>query len=272
MSVTIFPLTAGLVGCKIPNTMSDTTTATKRTTRRKTAAQAEPLLPELKLSSAVSSLSSKETADQEGKFMDLIGAISKTKEEFVSLQKEIFQIKEVWAREQEEHVRSITERDQEEDLTRKREKETYQYETAKNRRQEEDEFAEKKLKWEKDLQARRDELQKEKEELLILRKQVSGFEAELGKAVKEGKLSLQKELTDQFASEKKLREQEIKSEKELLGLKIQNLSQENTRQSQEVEALKKALENATAQLKDVAVRVIESSKPAQLPVKSANEN
>lgn len=251
--------------------MSDTTTTTKRTTRRKTVASTEPLLSELKLATATSSTSSKIKTDHEEKFTDLVDAISKAKEEFVNLQKEIVQIKEIWAKEQEEHIRQLTERDQQEELARKREKETYQYEAAKERRQLEDEFLEKKLKWEKELQSRKDELQKEKEELLMLRKQVSGFDTELEKAVKEGKLSLQKELTDQFATEKKLREQEVKAEKEILGLKIQNFVQENTRQSQEIIALKKALEEATAQLKDVAVRVIESSKPSQPAIKVSNE-
>lgn len=240
--------------------MSDTTTITKRTTRRKAVASTEPLLSELKPSILVSS--KKVTDHHEEKFTDLVEAISKTREEFINLQKEIAQVKELWAKEQEEHIRQLTERDQQEELTRKREKETYQYETAKERRLSEDEFLERKAKWEKDLQSKKDELQKEKEELLMLRKQVSGFDAELEKAVKEGRISLQKELTDQFLTEKKLREQEVKAEKELLGLKIQNLVQENTRQNQEIIALKKALEEATAQLKDVAVRVIESSKPS----------
>lgn len=251
--------------------MSDTVTTTKRTTRRKAAASAEPLLSELKLATVTSSTSSKIKTNHEEKFTDLVDAISKAREEFVNLQKEISQIKETWAREQEEHIRQLTERDREEELARKREKETYQYETAKERRQSEDEFLEKKAKWEKELQLKKDELQEEKEELIMLRKQVSGFEIELEKAVKEGKLALQKELTDQFTTEKKLREQEVKAEKELLGLKIQNLVQENTRQNQEITALKKAMDDATTQLKDVAVRVIESSKPSQPAVKVSNE-
>ena len=51
----------------------------------------------------------------------------------------------------------------------------------------------------------------------------------------------------------------MKSEKELLVLKITNLTQENSRQSNEIAVLKKSLEEATRQLKDVAVKVIESS-------------
>lgn len=247
--------------------MSDTTTITKRTTRRKATVAEVSASPVF----APVSTAKKITNHHEEKFTDLVDAISKAREEFINLQKEIAQIREDWAKEQEEHSRLLIERDQQEELTRKREKETYQYETSKNRRQEEDEFLEKKLKWEKELQSKKDELQKEKEELLMLRRQVSGFEAELEKAVKEGKLALQKELTDQFTIEKKLREQEVKSEKEILGLKIQNLAQENTRQSQEIIALKKALEEATAQLKDVAVRVIESSKPSQPAVKVSTE-
>ena len=61
-------------------------------------------------------------------------------------------------------------------------------------------------------------------------------------------------------------DQEQKSEKELLAFKITNLTQENARQSQEIITLKKSLENATAQLKDVAVKVIESSGNKAPPI------
>lgn len=92
-----------------------------------------------------------------------------------------------------------------------------------------------------------------------MRKIAQNFDQEKEKAVKEACGLLQKQLQNAFAAEKKLREQEIKSEKELLALKITNLTQDNIRQANEIAVLKKSIEEATAQLKDVAVKVIESS-------------
>lgn len=54
----------------------------------------------------------------------------------------------------------------------------------------------------------------------------------------------------------------------MLNLRIENLAQENSRQAREVELLKKALEEATRQLKDVAVKIIESSTSAVKTVTS----
>lgn len=87
---------------------------------------------------------------------------------------------------------------------------------------------------------------------------VRGFESEKEKAVTK---ALQKELTSAFETEKKLREQEFKAEKELLNLKISNLIIENSRQANEIETLKKALDDTTRQIKEVAAKVIESGSP-----------
>jgi colicin import membrane protein len=236
--------------------MSPAATATvKKTTRaRKTAVSSESIF----VTKPVSALT-KNLKAYEGIFADLIRSINESREEFMSLQKEIDEARESWNKEQRDHEIAIAERDQQEEIARKRETETYNYETALARKKVEDEFLEKKAKWEKELAERKDEIAKEKEELEFLRKQVDGFETEKEKAVKEASLKLQKELTDRFATEKKLREQEVKSEQELLAFKITNLTSENERQADEIALLKKSLEQATTQLKDVAVKVIESS-------------
>ena len=189
----------------------------------------------------------------------MLHSINTAKEEFTALQKAIDEVRESWNKEQRDHEIAVAERDQQEEIAQKREKETYHYETSLARKKAEDEFLEKKQRWERELAERKDEIAKEKEELEFLRKQVEGFEEEKEKAVKEASLKLQKELTERFTVEKKLREQEVESEQELLALKITNLTQENARQSQDVALLKKSLENSIAQLKDVAVKVIESS-------------
>ena len=236
-----------------------TTTAVKKTTRaRKTASTVDQTLID-------TSLSSKALKPMEEAFTKLIAVIAATREEYEALQKQMSEVKDIWDKEQRSYKVQIAEMNQQEELTRKREKEMYDYEISLARKKAEDEFEERKDKWEKELQARKEEIAEERQELEMLRKQVAGFEEEKEKAVKEASLKLQKELTDQFATEKKLREQEVKSEQELLALKITNFTQENTRQSQEIAVLKKALENATSQLKDVAVKVIEAGSPTIKP-------
>ncbi len=234
--------------------MNDIAAPVKKTTRKRvsTVAQttAEPM---------VVSASAKNLKGVAALFTELFVTITEDKALFDTLQKEISEIRQSWGKEQARHETEVRENQQQEDLARRREREAYEYETAKMRRQAEDEFAERKAKWEKELAGRKEEIENQKEELEALRKQVGGFEAEKEKVIKETSLVIEKRLQDMFAAEKKLREQEIKAEKEVFDLRITNLSNENARQAKEIVEIKQALENATRQLKDIAVKVIESS-------------
>lgn len=197
-------------------------------------------------------------------FSDLIRNITEARDEFVSLQKTMEEVKEAWVREQRAHELERVERDHQEEVERKRELEAYEYEMTKSQRQEEDAFVEKKAKWEKELAERREQIESDRRELEAFRKQVAGFEDDVKKAVKGACDALENELQERFAIEKKLREQEVKGEKDMLSLRIGNLSQENERQAKEIGELKQALESATRQLKEVAVKVIESSAPQKI--------
>lgn len=236
--------------------MSEVAATVKKTIRRKTTPSVEDTSSSVKTSPAASA---KLTKVKEDAFADVILAITQAKDEFLALQKHREETKEVWEKEQQEHEQEVFEKSQQEEVTRKREQETYEYETAKKRRAEEDAFLEKKVRFEKELTERKAIIEAEHQEVVELRRQVAGFEQEKEKAVKEATVLLQKNLTDGFTTEKKLHDQETKAEKELLALKITNLIGENTRLNQEVTLLKKSLEETTRQLKDVAVKVIESS-------------
>ncbi|MBI2338014.1 hypothetical protein HYU95_02420 [Candidatus Daviesbacteria bacterium] len=191
-------------------------------------------------------------------FNILIKSISELQAEFERLQKEISQTKEVWLIEQKAHQKSLEDRNIQEELERKRNQETYEYETARKRKQEEDMFADKKALWEKHLSEQKEAIEKDRKELEELRKLVTAFEGEKEKAVEDAQVILQKELTGSFENERKMREQEVKAEKEILTLHLSNLSSESSRQTAEIQALKKALEEATSQVKEIAVKVIES--------------
>lgn len=192
----------------------------------------------------------------------LIGDIGELRESILTLEKIIAETREQWDKEQDEHERTVAEGNQQKEILRKREEETYQYETKLARKRAEDEFAERKAKWERELSEQKEQLKKEKEELEMLRKQVASFNEEKEKLTKTVTQSIQKELTAEFITERKLREQEVKAEKDLLVMKIANLTSENQRLIQETSRLKNAYDAATREVKDIAVKVIDSRRPA----------
>ena len=129
---------------------------------------------------------------------------------------------------------------------------------TRKRKVAEDEFNDKKATWEKQLRDSQDQITKDKQELEDLRKLTENFETEKEKAIKEAQVTLEKELTQKSESENRLKDQESKSDREILNLRITNLQTENSRQKAEIDSLKKSLDEATRQVKDIAVKVIES--------------
>lgn len=241
--------------------MAEVTTGIRKTRSKKVTE--EPTTAEI---TATALPSVKKPSPDAEPFKELNRVISQAQEDFEKLRKEITETKEAWIKEQQEHERLVRERGQEEDLARKREQETYLYNTDRQRKQAEDEFSDKKSAWDKQLRDQNEALEKDQTELAALRKQVASFDTEKEKTVREAQVVLEKELTAKFGTEQKLKDQEAKAEKDILNLKISNLISENTRQTNEIEALKKALEEATRQVKDIAVKVIESNSPNKTSV------
>lgn len=227
------------------------TTRTKKTTEISTPETAETLEP-VSTSVPVKPLSKTDP------FAALIKTITDLQTEFDRLQKEIAQSKEAWTTEQKAHQKQLTDGNIQEELEKKRNKETYEYDMARKQKQAEDEFADKKASWEKSLRDQQETLETEKTELSELRKLAAGFDAEKEKAIAQAQEILQKELVNKFETERKLTDQETKAEKDILNLKITNLTAENNRLNTEIISLKKALEEATRQVKEIAVKVIES--------------
>ena len=194
-------------------------------------------------------------------FSELSVKIEEAKKEIVNFQKEVTEVREAWEKEKFEHEKGIAARNAEVALARKREGEEYEYQKKVEERKAEDEFIEKRNQWERQLREEKDKIEAERKELSELRGKVASFEDELQKTVEGTRSVIIKDLEAKYANEKKLREQEFKSEKDILTLKIDSLSKENSRQTAEIEVLKKALDEATRQLKDIAVKVIEGRTP-----------
>lgn len=243
-----------------------TVSAPKKTTRvRKTAAQFDPASIEINPSAIAPSSAVTQVFD------DLINKFIKSRQEFDNLQKEIAQVKQDWSRGQKQHELELVQQKNQEEVERKREQETYQYNTNLSRKRTEDEFQDRKLSWEKDLAQKKEELENQKKELEDLRKLSAGFNGQKENAVKEALDVLEKTLTEKVNQEKKLREQEIKAEKDIFTLKISNLETDNTRLNKEIEILKRSLEEAVRQVKEIAVKVIESGSSQNKPQVSSQE-
>lgn len=236
-----------------------TATTPKKTTRRKTAASQTAATPPDMPS----------PQPQIGQnFDEVVDKIIQSKQEFDNLQKEIVQVKQDWVREQKQHEADLVQQKSQEELERKREQETYQYNTNLSRKRAEDEFQDKKLAWEKDLLQRKEELEAQRRELEQLRKLAASFDEQKQKTVKEAQDLTERQLREQFDQEKKLTDQQVKAEKEILSLKISNLEAENSRLNKEIEVLRRSLDEATRQVKEIAVKVIESGSQSknQTPV------
>lgn len=246
-----------------------TTTSTKKISRAKktvtkpeeTETATEPIAP--KPSKATDSISETYTL--------LINKLTTLQTEYNTLQKQITETKESWIKEQKNHQLQVEELNKQEDLQRKRDQETYFYGRERERKIAEDQFTDKKVAWEKYLKDQKEALDKNHLELEELRKKVATFESEKQQTINEAQEVLQKQLTQAFETEKRLREQEIKAEKEMQNLKITNLTTENSRQAREIEALRKALEEATQQVKDIAVKVIESGSSSNQSSRAKTE-
>lgn len=236
--------------------MEESTPAVKKTTRTRKTASAQTT--SASDTQPVSSILVNSQTSITKLFDELNSKIVESKQEFDNLQKEIAQVKQDWAREQKQYEIELTQQRSQQDIERKREQETYQYNTSLSRKRAEDEFQDKKFAWEKDLLQRKEELEAQRRELEQLRKLAADFDNQKETAVKGAQVLLEKQLTEKFDQEKRSKEQEFKAEKDILNLKINNLETENSRLNKEVETLKRSLDEATRQMKEIAVKVIES--------------
>lgn len=174
------------------------------------------------------------------------------------MQKEIQEVRELWQREKTDHERSIIELSNQEAAKQSRQEETWAYEFSQKEKRTLEELNEKKLKWEKELEAQKEVLENERRELVELRQRVEKFEGEKERTIKEASAALAKDLNEKYQNETRLRDQTESSEKEILNLKINQLTVENNRLTKELETIKKSLDEASRQLKEVALKVIES--------------
>ncbi len=120
-----------------------------------------------------------------------------------------------------------------------------------------------KRRWNQKLEEEKQGYQQKLTELEEHKKQIARFPGEKEQSVTEAVGKALAETRKQFETEKSFTKQESEAEVKLTGLKISQLENTVKQQSDEIIQLKKQLEEATKQVKDIAVAVIESKKPEE---------
>ncbi|MGH7203151.1 MAG: hypothetical protein ACREHC_01765 [Candidatus Levyibacteriota bacterium] len=143
---------------------------------------------------------------------------------------------------------------------RTREEEEYTYQKNLRLKREKDMFEEEKRVWERDLQEKKKVQAQQETELIELRKKTEQFPLELDKAVKAAVMQAvgQEKKDDQIRQN--FAKQEWDAKQQLSGAKITTLEQTVKAQAGEIEELKRQLEKANQQVKDIAVSFIEAAK------------
>lgn len=112
----------------------------------------------------------------------------------------------------------------------------------------------------KSLKEREETLTKQEAELHELRKHVELFPKELEKSVEDSVSSVRAEEQARAKTARDLMDKQVEGERAIAKLEIDNLKKNVKEQSDEIRALKSQLEQATRQVKDIAVSVIDSRR------------
>lgn len=177
--------------------------------------------------------------------------LEKLADQKTELEREIKRVEEEWRRETEERK-----------LKRQREEDEYRYQLDKKRREEQDAYEAKRKSREAELAAREQAMQEKEDRLAELEKQASGFPAQIETAVKQAKEDLTKELSAKHQAELKERDLAAKHAQQIEQLRINSLEVTLKQRDTQLAEMKSQLESATRQLKDMAVAVIDTKRPA----------
>lgn len=144
------------------------------------------------------------------------------------------------------------------ELQRQRDEDTYQYNLTRKRRDEQEAYDRKASEREAALASRETELAKREQTVEELTKQVDAFPAQLEAAVKSAKEEVTKTLNSEHTAELKDVKQLAAHEKSILELKLQTAETTIASQAKQIADLQRQLDASSAQLKDMAVTVIQA--------------
>ncbi len=141
---------------------------------------------------------------------------------------------------------------------RQRDEDTYNYNLSRKRRDDEETYIQKTKDREAKLAERELALADREQSAKDLTVQVEAFPAQLDAAVKAAREEVVKELKAQASSELQQTKQQLEHEKSILTLKLQGAEASITTQAKQIADLQRQLDNSSAQLKEMAVAVIQS--------------
>ena len=147
------------------------------------------------------------------------------------------------------------------DMSLAREADEYSYNLAQTRRKEEDAYMEKAKVREAALTAREATLAEKEATIKDMTTEVNAFPAKLEAAVKTAREEYGAALKAEYEIMLKDVRQTAEHEKNILSLKLESLENTLSAQTKQLADTQRQLDAAQAQLKDMAVTVIQASKP-----------
>jgi hypothetical protein len=187
-----------------------------------------------------------------------------------ALSQEVEALRAQREKEKNDYEAEIKERDMVEKKRRDREKEEYEYSFKREQKIAKDKFEDEKAKLEKEIQIKKEQMEKElkarekviaehEEELNELRKKVAAFpkemETAIGKAIKETTDRLNVEARNR----EELQKREFIGERNVFTTRIESLEKIVKEQSEQITKLTQQLEKAYQQAQEIAVKTIEGS-------------
>jgi len=208
----------------------------------------------------------------------LIEAQNQKRQEFDSemdarkeeLNREIQAIREDWGKEKKEHEAEIKERDAAEAKKREREKEEYGYSFKREQQLAKDKFEDEKEKTEKEIQLKKEQMEKDlterekavaerEEELGELQKKVIAFPKEMEEAINNAVKDTTERITFEAKNRAELIRKEFDGERNVLTTRIESLEKTVKEQSGQISNLSEQLEKAYQKVQDIAVKSVEGS-------------
>lgn len=174
-------------------------------------------------------------------------AIESVERDKQQLEATIDSIRKQWEQEQTDH-----------ELQRQRDEDTYQYNLTRKRRDEQEAYDRKASEREAALADREADVASREQTVDELAKQVDAFPTQLEAAVKTAKEEVSKSLNAEHTTELKDVKQLAAHEKSILELKLQTAEATIASQAKQITELQRQLDASSAQLKDMAVTVIQA--------------
>jgi len=186
------------------------------------------------------------------------------------LEDEIESTREEWKQEQTGHQAEIKEREGAEKKSRDRDAEEYKYKLERERQRAQEEFEYEKARIEREVQAKKEEMEKDlcarekalserEAELAQLRQKVEAFPEELEAAVGRASEQTTERLTQEAQTREELIKKDAEAEQKVLNSRIAALHQTVKEQAEQIARLSAQIEKSYGQVQDIAVKAIEGS-------------